>query len=116
MTVQNMIDICHFTVFTQALINKSVTGCYIGDVLSLAMTRLQAGEVWLTVQSNINIAAVAALTGSACIILAEHRHPETDTLQAAAAHDVTILGTEHSLYQTACQLYTLGIGEENKAL
>ena len=35
------------------------------------MSRVQAGDVWLTVMGNINAIAVAALSDAACIILTD---------------------------------------------
>ena len=49
--------------------DREVTGCYIGDLLSLVMSKAQAGDVWITVQGNINVPAVATLTDSAMIII-----------------------------------------------
>ena len=114
MTVQNLIDSCHFTIFAKENLSKTVTGCYIGDILSLAMSRIQKGPVWVTVQGNVNIAAVAALTEPACIILAEGRKADADTLAKALENGITILGTEESAYQTACVLFGQGIGKENE--
>ena len=114
MTVQNLIDSFHFTVYTKGSLLKPVTRCYIGDVLSLAMSRIQKGQIWVTVQGNVNIAAVAALTEPACIILAEGRKADADTLAKALENGITILGTEESAYQTACVLFGQGIGKENE--
>lgn len=114
MTVQKLIDSCRFTVYIKGNLLTNVTGCYAGDVLSLAMSRIQKGQVWVTVQGNVNIAAVAALTEPACIIVAEGRKADADTLAKALEHGITILGTEASVYQTACMLFEQGIGKENE--
>lgn len=50
---------------------KEVSGCYIGDLLSLAMSKVASGNVWITIQTNINVAAVASLTDAACVIIAD---------------------------------------------
>ena len=52
-------------------IDKEITGCYIGDLLSWAMSRIKTGDVWLTVMGNVNAIAVAVLSDAACIILTD---------------------------------------------
>lgn len=51
---------------------KAVTGGYTGDLLSWVMSRAKEGDCWITIMSNLNVAAVAALTDVACVILAEN--------------------------------------------
>ena len=51
--------------------DREIGGCYIGDLLSWVMGRAQQGDVWITIMNNINIVAVASLTGCACILLCE---------------------------------------------
>ena len=40
---------------------REISGCYVSDLLSLAMGRVGEGNVWITVQTNVNIAAIAFL-------------------------------------------------------
>ena len=48
--------------------DREITGVYIGDLLSWVMGRAQSGDAWITIMSNANIVAVAALADTACII------------------------------------------------
>ena len=43
---------------------------YAGDLLSWVMSHATAGDAWVTIMSNINVAAVASLTEVACVIFA----------------------------------------------
>ena len=61
MTVHQLKESLELTVLVEQTTDKKITGCYIGDLLSWAMSRVQAGDVWLTVMGNINAIAVAAL-------------------------------------------------------
>ncbi len=81
-----------------------ITGCYIGDLLSLAMSRVQEGNVWITVQTNINTAAVASLTEAACILLAEGLEPDANTAQKAAEEGICILSVDKGAYQLAVEM------------
>ena len=58
-----------------------VTGCYIGDLLSWVMSKAQPGNIWITVQTNINILAVATLADTACIVIPEDIKVDDMTLK-----------------------------------
>lgn len=88
---------------------KEVSGCYIGDLLSLAMSKVQMNNVWITIQSNINIAAVATLTEAACIIICDGFSPDENTAKKAEMEDIPILTSEKSAYELAKLLSENGI-------
>ncbi len=88
---------------------KELSGCYIGDLLSLAMSRVQKDNVWITIQSNINIAAVASLTEAGCIIICDGFGPDENTAKKAEAEEITILTSEKSAYELAVLVAECGI-------
>ena len=87
--------------------DNEVTGCYIGDMLSVVMSRAEEGDIWLTVQANVNIDAVAALTGCAAIVIVEGMTPDQDTVTKAEAQDITIYKTDETAYDIACRIKEL---------
>lgn len=88
---------------------KEVQGCYIGDLLSLAMSKVETKNVWITIQTNINIVAVASLSDASCIIIADGFVPDDNTVEKANEQDVVILGGEMSAFEIAAKLANLGI-------
>lgn len=88
-------------------LDKEASGVYAGDLLSWVMSHARAGDVWVTIMSNINVTAVASLTEAACVILAEGVQPDAATLQAAVEKDVTIFSDSRSVYQLCCCLGTI---------
>ena len=88
---------------------KTVKGCYIGDLLSLAMSKVEMGNVWITIQTNVNIVAVASLAEAACIIIADGCVPDEKTVEKAKEQDIVILGGEISAYNAAVKLAGMGI-------
>lgn len=88
---------------------NEISGCYIGDLLSLAMANVKEGTVWITIQTNINIAAVASLGDAACIITADGFTADENTVKKANIEGITIFSTELSAYETAKRLAELGI-------
>ncbi len=83
---------------------REICGAYAGDLLSWVMGRAQADNAWITIMSNINIVAVAALADAACVILAENVHPEQAVLDTAEAKGVNILKCALPIYETALLL------------
>ena len=91
------------------LAEKIADGCYIGDLLSLAMSKVQADYVWITIQTNVNIVAVASLADAGCIIIADGCVPDEKTVERAQEQEIIILGSELSAYELAKGLAELGI-------
>jgi len=78
-----------------------VTGCYIGDLLSWVMGRASAGQVWLTIMSNTNVAAVASMTEVACVVLCEKAKADPELIERANKLGLPIFRTAKSAYDMA---------------
>lgn len=89
--------------------NHEVTGCYIGDLMSLAMAQLEAGYLWITIQTNLNVVAVASLKEAGGVILADGAEPDVDAVAKAQEEGIPILCSEESAYALAKRLGALGI-------
>lgn len=89
--------------------DKEVRGCYIGDLMSLAMSKLSQGNVWLTIQSNINIVAISVLCENSCIILCDGQRPDAEAVDRANSEDIPLLISEKSTYETALMLAQIGV-------
>ena len=101
MKVNEVIEKLNCKVLTDICAEKEVNGIYICDLLSLAMTKVSEGDLWITVQANVNIVAVAVLTEASCILIAENMNVEQDVIDKANAQGVLILKTEKSAYEAA---------------
>ncbi len=110
MTVQQLVDTVPLTVFNLGDPDRPVEGAYCGDLLSWVMGRAPADGAWLTIMSNVNVAAVAALADVACVVLAEGVIPDAPLQDKAAAKGITLLGTALSVYDCALKLGGLGGG------
>lgn len=83
---------------------REVTGCYIGDLLSLVMSKAQSGDVWITIQGNINVPAVASLTDSAMVIIAENMQLDTAALARAKQEGIPVYASEENAFNLACKI------------
>ena len=101
MTVNDIIQQLDLKVLVEGELDREVTDCYIGDLLSWVMGRAPADSVWLTVMGNINSIAVATLADVSCIVLTENAALDAEAKAKAEIHGVTILQTEENSYHLA---------------
>lgn len=83
---------------------REIDGVYIGDLLSWVMGRAQSGNAWITIMSNINILAVASLSDTSCIILAEGVTVDEEVKKTALEKEINILSTDMDIFSTAVYL------------
>lgn len=107
MTLQELANNLELTVFHLAEPERSVTGAYCGDLLTWVMANAPADGAWLTIMSNVNVAAVAVLTDVSCIILTEGVKPDDPLLARAQTQGINLLGTSLSTYDCAVRLGSL---------
>lgn len=82
-------------------LGQDVDGCYIGDLLSWVMSRLEEKNAWITVMGNVNAVAVAKLAEASCIVLCEGAHLDADAKAQADANAVPVLAGEDTAYALA---------------
>ncbi|MBQ3330366.1 MAG: hypothetical protein IJG87_04215 [Ruminococcus sp.] len=107
MTVNELKDKLNLTILVEDDLDREVTDCYVGDLLSWVMGRAPADSAWLTVMGNINSIAVATLADVSCIILVENAALDDNARQKAEMHGVNILTTEDNSYSLAVKISKL---------
>ena len=107
MNVKEFVEKLNLKVLTEGDMEREITDCYIGDLLSWVMGRAPEDCAWLTVMGNINSIAVATLADVSCIVLTENAPLDEDAKKKAEMHDVTILSTEENGYKVAVKLSQL---------
>lgn len=85
--------------------DREIKSCYVGDLLSWVMGRAEQDSAWITIMSNINIVAVAALVDMACIILAEGVVVDDEVIKKADSQGIIILSTDKNSYETAVAIH-----------
>lgn len=107
MTVNDLKNKLELTAITLPDGDREVTGCYIGDLLSWVMGAAKSGDAWITIMSNINIVAVAALCDTACIILSEGVTVDEEVKSAAETREINILSSTKSAFALASSISEL---------
>ena len=109
MTVNDLIQALSLTPLALPEGDREAEGVYIGDLLSWVMGRAQSGNVWLTIMSNLNIAAVATLSDVSCILLCEGVTLDESVKATAEAKGINVLTTTMTAYEAAKKLAELGL-------
>ena len=107
MTVGELAELSCLQLATEgASLDAPVEGGYVGDLLSVVMGNAQANQVWVTIQSHVNIVAVAALAGIPAIIVAHGYKPEAEALERAKEEGIEIFTTKLDAFSVVRALIT----------
>lgn len=79
--------------------DRTVGDGYVGDLLSWVMGRAPDGGAWITVMTNVNVIAVAALSDVACVILAEGAELDENAAERARAQGINVLATDMPAFE-----------------
>ena len=79
--------------------DKGFDGVYAGDLLSRAMSHVEADNLWITIMPNTNVIAVASLTEAAAVILAEEVELQPEALTPAAENGITVYSSDKTVYE-----------------
>jgi len=110
MTVNDLVKSLDFEVVAgKENLENNIESGYTGDLLSVVMGKAKKNCVWITIQSHINIIAVATLVEVACIIVAEGFKVEEDTINKANEEGIPILISKESSFEVAKKLFKLGL-------
>ena len=105
MTVKELVSALNLEICALPAPDRTVTGAYVGDLLSWVMGRAEADCAWVTIMSNTNVLAVATLADVACVILAEDAQPDDNFLTKASVQGITVLATELPVFDAALAVY-----------
>ncbi|MCT4562800.1 MAG: AraC family transcriptional regulator [Maledivibacter sp.] len=110
MLVKNIKDKFGFKVIAgENGLDKEVKGLYCSDLLSWVMSHAKDADAWITVQTHINIVAIASLLNLACIIVPESIDVDGDTIEKANEEGIAIFSTDMDSYRIFSKFYEAGM-------
>lgn len=107
MKVKEMVKKLDMEALTDAGMENEVTGVYACDLLSRVMSGCQEGDAWITVQTHLNVIAVAELDDAACIIVPEGIAAPADTLEKAEETGIAVVSSQLGTYELCWRLHEL---------
>jgi len=108
MTIKEITEALKFTVYAEGDgLGANVTGGYVSDLLSDVMGHSKEGELWVTLQSHMNVVAIASLKELSAIVLVKGIVPGADVIRKAIEEGIPLLGTDSGTFDTAGKLFKI---------
>ncbi len=92
--------------------DREVSCGYTCDLLSWVMAHGCEGMAWVTVQTHMNVVAVAALAEMACVILPESIDMPENILEKATEEGLAVLKSPLSAYAICGRMMEKGVPEK----
>lgn len=89
--------------------SQSISSAYVCDLLSWVMAKGKEGMAWITVQTHLNVIAIAALHGMCCVMLPENIQMEESSLKKAREEGIAVISSPLSAYALCGILAKQGI-------
>jgi len=93
--------------------DRTVTGGYASDLLSCTMKGAGENYIWVTLQSHLNVVAVASLANLAGVIITEGNRPDQETITRAEKEGVILMVTSKTTFTIVGVLASLGVRGES---
>ncbi len=104
MKISKLIEELDLEVLNLADGDKCVNGVYCGDLLSWVMGKLQQGNAWVTIMTNVNVVAVSSLADASCVIISENSEIEKEVIEKARLNDINLFRTKMPSFEICCML------------
>ena len=88
---------------------REITCGYACDLLSWVMSHGASGMAWITVQTHMNVVAVATLMDMAAVIAPEGIRFEEEVIRKASEEGIALLESEKTAFELSGLLYAQGV-------
>lgn len=105
MKLSEVIKNLDLNVFHLANSDEDIKDAYVSDLLSDVMGNSESGQIWITMQTHKNVAAIASLKDLPAIIIVNGGAPDTDMLSHAKSEGVAVLSSDLKTYKLSALLY-----------
>ncbi len=110
MTIKELAELIQAEDLTpDAAAERAVTCGYACDLLSWVMAHGKPGMAWITVQTHMNVIAVASLSEMAAVIIPEKIAAEAPTLEKAKEEGIHVLSSALNAYEICAALAAAGL-------
>ncbi len=107
MKLSELKETLELEVLSEGDLSKEIQGCYCSDLLSHCMSNIDSGNLWITVQVNINIVAIAVLTELSAIIISQDMSVDNSVIEKAKQEGITIFKTNLPSYELCLKVGSL---------
>ena len=113
MTIRELVPLLEAKILSEGEdMDREIQCGYTCDLLSWVMGHGEEGMAWVTVQTHMNVIAVALLSDMACVIMPESIEMEQESLDKANAEGMCVLQSPLSGYEICGRMYTNGVKDK----
>lgn len=106
MTVAELREIMSLESFSgETGMDREIRGGYVSDLLSDVLGRIKDGYLWITMQSHMNVIAIAALRDLPAVLIVNGSKPSDEVIQKARDEGIALLGTSLTAFEAAGMIY-----------
>ncbi|MDK2872187.1 MAG: hypothetical protein PWQ16_1539 [bacterium] len=110
MKLREIVNVLECEVLTGDLnMDEEILYGYTSDLLSEVIGKAKAGSIWITIQSHLNIIAVAVLVGIKAIVICEDKSVDSKIVEKAKEEGVALLRTKENAFRTSGFLFKAGL-------
>ena len=99
MKISELIKKLNLEVLSDFALDGEISGCYAGDLLSLCMSNIESKNLWLTVQTNMNILGIASLCEVSAVIICQDMKISDDVVKKAREEKISLLRSDKTIYE-----------------
>ena len=107
MKLSEVIDAFESKVICEGDGERVISGVIAGDLLSFIIGEAKEGEIWVTIQIHLNVAAVAVLKELSMVILASGKEPSKELADKCREENIALIVVKESSYETCAKLHGL---------
>jgi hypothetical protein len=107
MKISDIVKPLELESLTEDFKDREIRGAYVSDLLSDVMANARSGDVWITLQTHINVIAVATLKALPAVIITNNRRPDDETIKKANEEGIALFKTNLTTFETAGRLYQI---------
>jgi hypothetical protein len=93
---------------------REIRGVIVGDLLSHILGEARENQAWVTIQTHLNVAAVAVLKELPLVILASNRTPQEELTARCREENVALAVSPLHTYELCLRLGALGVGHDRE--
>lgn len=105
-------ELCHelsAEIHTGGNSTREIIGVTVGDLLSFVMSAASEGEAWVTIQTHLNVAAVAVLKDLPMIIIASGRTASPELVSRCEEENICVVSVKETIFGVCAKLAHLGL-------
>lgn len=88
-------------------LDREITWAYMSDLLSDVMGNSREGHLWITMQTHINVVAVAALKDHSAVVMVSGNRPPAEVAAKAEEEGMPLLCTSEPAFDIAGKIFSL---------